>query len=507
MDRELDILIVEDVADDAAAIEDALRREGLRFRARRLQTRAEFLAALQHATPEVVLSDFNLPEFDGLEALHLLQQYQPDIPFILVTARRSEEVAVDCMHEGADDYILKDTLKRLPSAIQNALRKKAAEREKARAEAALRRSEGQFRLITENTRDLVSLLDLQGRYLYASPSFHKALGYEPAELLGADPCDLVHPDDQAHFRQAWQEALTHKDQRAAEVRLRHREGSWLIFESIGNCVFDEAGRPQRFVLVSRDITRRKQAEEQLRSLPRLIVEAQESERRRVARELHDSVNQVLASVKFRLALMEETLFQKDENCWRETLKTKALLEKAISEVIRISQNLRPSELDDLGLAAAVRTLCHDFADRTRVVIHPTFHQLPGSFDKETELNVYRIIQEALSNVEKHAQATRVDLRLAREGGLLKVAICDNGLGFEPAAPRARQPGGTGMGLVDMQERAAFGGGRLTLRSAPGQGTEIVVSMPLPAEPLPNPNAKPKSREKSPTKKDQGTARR
>lgn len=123
MDKELDLLIVEDVAGDADAIEAELRQEGVRCRTRRVETRDGFLAELTKTPPDLIISDFNLPAFDGLEALRLVQQIEPDIPFILVTGPRSEEVAVECMREGADDYILKNSLKRLPSAISNVLRK------------------------------------------------------------------------------------------------------------------------------------------------------------------------------------------------------------------------------------------------------------------------------------------------------------------------------------------------------------------------------------------------
>ena len=199
MDQELNLLLVEDVPADADAIEQQLREDGVRFRARRVETRAQFLAALENHSLEAIISDFNLPAFDGLEALRLTQARRPDLAFLLVTGPRSEAVAVECMREGADDYILKDSLKRLPSALQNALRKKAAERERAWAEAELQRSEEQFRLITESTRDLVALLDADGRFLYANPSYEKILGYAPAHLLGTDAFALVHPDDRLVF--------------------------------------------------------------------------------------------------------------------------------------------------------------------------------------------------------------------------------------------------------------------------------------------------------------------
>ncbi|MBK7999534.1 MAG: response regulator [Verrucomicrobia bacterium] len=197
MKKELDILIIEDVAHDAEFIEAELREAGLRFRTRRICTRESFLAALNDAHPDIILSDFTLPTFNALEALQLLRKLSLDIPFILVTGTRSEEVAVECIREGADDYILKVSLKRLPTSIKNALQKKTMERASLDAEAALRRSEEQYRLIAENTRDLISLVDIDGCFLYASPSHRTSLGYPPEELSGTQLIDLVHPEDRA----------------------------------------------------------------------------------------------------------------------------------------------------------------------------------------------------------------------------------------------------------------------------------------------------------------------
>lgn len=477
MKKPLDILIVEDVEQDATSIEGELRAAGVDFHSRRVQDRHGFLKELQEACPDVVLSDFTLPEFDALKALRLLREREQQIPFILVTGTRSEEVAVECIREGADDYILKASLKRLPTSIFNALEKRAHERARLRAEAALRRSEEQYRLIAENTRDLIGLLDLNGHILYANPSHRPTLSYEPAELVGTDFFDLIHPEDRAAVRQAWEQALQQRESRSAEVRLKHQDGSWQSFESIGNWILDEMGRPQRVVVLSRDITHRKQAETTLRELPRLIREAQETERRRVARELHDSVNQILSAVKFRLQAVEERLQDRDNTAWRDALKAKANLEKAMQEVRRISRNLRPSELDDLGLVPAVRSLCREFSERTGVPVDLAVSLVPSAMPKDIELNLYRIIQEALGNIQRHARATKVRLELARDGAVLRTTIRNDGPGFDPMAPH-RKGRPAGMGLVDMKERAAFVGGSCAVRSSVGTGTEIVVEMPL-----------------------------
>jgi PAS domain S-box-containing protein len=477
MDRELKILIVEDVPQDARAMENALKAEEFRFQSRRLDTREAFLTALEEFAPDVVLSDFTLPDFDALEALRLLKEHQYDIPLILVTGSMSEEVAVECIKEGADDYLLKASLKRLPTSIQNVLQKKAAERERRQAELALRRSEEQFRLITETTHDLISLVDVAGRFLYTSPSFRRALGYIPERLIGTSSYELVHPEDQAVFQQSLQEALATKTGVAADYRYRHQGGSWRMFESTGNWIWDEHGTPQRCVIVARNITRRKETEAVLRSLPRLIRDAQETERRRVARELHDSVNQTLASAKFRMETVEEKLQATQPAAWRETLKARTLLERAMNEVRRISRNLRPSELDDLGLIPAVRSLCSDFSERTGLPVELDIQQLPIRLSTALELDLYRIIQEALNNIERHAKATRASLRVVRNSEWLQLAIRDDGCGFDPQAAgslRSRRPG---MGLMDMQERAAFNGAQWRVITAPNAGTEILIQIP------------------------------
>jgi signal transduction histidine kinase len=354
MRKELDIIIIEDVPRDAEAMESALRDEGIPFKARRLETREQFRAALQSAPPDVVLSDFTLPEFSALDALYLLQATRPDIPFILVTGNRSEEVAVVCIKEGADDYILKASLKRLPSSILNALRKKAAEREKAAVEA------------------------------------------------------------------------------------------------------------------------------KLREFPRLILQAQETERRRVARELHDSVNQLLSSVKFRIQSVEARIPRElDGALHDEVEKTRVLLDKAMLEVRRISRNLRPSELDDLGLVPALRSLCAEFGERTGIAVELACPDRREKLPPEIELTAYRIAQEALANVEKHAAAQHVSVELACDRGRLRMRLRDDGCGFARHAPAPVAGRNGGMGLMDIEERVRLVGGTCAVESVPAAGTEVAIELPLP----------------------------
>src|SRR5918999_116081 len=152
MDQKLNILVLEDVATDAALIEREISKAGILFVSCRVDDREQFLAKLTEFDPHVIIADYTLPQFTAIEALRLLKAQSNDVPLILVTGSHSEEVAVECMREGADDYILKASLRRLPSAVVNAVRKRAGERERRAAREALRRSEEQYRLIAENTR-------------------------------------------------------------------------------------------------------------------------------------------------------------------------------------------------------------------------------------------------------------------------------------------------------------------------------------------------------------------
>lgn len=495
MKKELEILIVEDAALDAELIERELRDWDVPFHTRRVETRTEFLQALEQQRPDLILSDFTLPGFDAIEALNTLKKLGLDVPFILVTGTRSEEVAVECIREGADDYILKASLKRLPTSIKNALQRKAIENAKQHAEIALRRSEEQYRLIANHTQDLICILEPGGHLIYVSPS-HWNLGYTPDQLIGLKMVDIVHPEDRPRFVAARDEAQAAGESRTVEIRLRGRDDGWRVFESVATWITGETGQAQSAVIVSRDISHRKQAEEALRALPRLTREAQEAERRRVARELHDSVNQILSAVKFRIQAIEERIEKTDEGAWRESLKAKAHLDRAMQEVRRISRNLRPSELDDLGLVPAARSLCSEFGERTGITVEFSSARVPEQLPKDTELNVYRILQEALGNIERHARARSASVELVRLGSLLRLAIRDDGAGFNAFQPMPRTSG-HGMGLVDMKERAVSVGGTFTLTSNPGEGTEIIVELPVQFVE----HQKSKSGEKGQTKED------
>lgn len=211
------------------------------------------------------------------------------------------------------------------------------------------------------------------------------------------------------------------------------------------------------------------ADKRLQQLALKFVRFQVHERRRFARDLHDGINQLLVAVKYRLesattkVKRNETLLTSDlESCTD-------VLDDTIREVRKISHDLRPSLLDDLGLERAVINLLDQFEERTNINTLAEFDVEPGELPEDIEITLYRLIHEALTNIERHSQASRVQLMIWMEGKELKFTLSDNGIGFSPADMRSSP---SGIGLKNMQERVELLGGRFTIRSKLGEGTSI-----------------------------------
>ena len=238
---------------------------------------------------------------------------------------------------------------------------------------------------------------------------------------------------------------------------------------------DGNGQPVEVATTERDITERKGADRELRRLHARVISAQETERKRLSRELHDGVGQILSGVKFRLESLpgEIALGGKDAE---KIVKVGGFLSHAISEIRRVSQNLMPSELMDLGLEPALRTLCREFKERAGVPVTLKAVNVPREISPELALALFRIAQEALNNVGKHSKASVAAVALSRKGKEILLSVSDNGIGFTQGA--SRQAAGRGIGLGSMRERAELAGGTIELHSTPGAGTTLTVSVPI-----------------------------
>ena len=261
-----------------------------------------------------------------------------------------------------------------------------------------------------------------------------------------------------------------------EYRVVRPDGSLHWIFGRATVVRDELGRPLRVYGTNADITERKRAEEelgrrtlQLEALSRRLIEAQEAERRAVARELHDDFGQVLTALKLNLQAQG-----------RGDAESIALVDGAIARMRDLAQDLRPPLLDELGLEASLRWYVEREAKRAglanRLALAPLVQRPPAA----VETTCFRVAQEALTNVIRHAQAHAVDVELSAANGTLQLIVHDDGRGFDVSAARKRAEHGGSQGLLSMQERVELAGGDLEIDSAAGRGTTVRVRLPLTA---------------------------
>ena len=342
-----------------------------------------------------------------------------------------------------------------------------------------KRAEEQIRLLAyavQSARDLICITDGENRFTFVNQSFVKAYGHSQEEVLGRKPDFLYSPKNppglcEHIFRQtlggSWKGELLNcrKDGTEFPVSLSTSE------------IKNSEGRTIGLIGVASDITERKRAEEELRLLPLRIIEAQEAERLRVARELHDGVNQLIASAKMRLRKVEDGVVSLNPAAREILARCSRLLVQALEENRRIAHNLRPSDLDEFGLAAASRNFCKELQSRTKLKVKYNIARIDQRLAPALELNLFRIMQEAVNNIEKHARAREVRLRIAFHGDSIVLKIQDDGRGFDSKRGKAGKGKWRGIGLTNMRERAEFLGGTCTVESAPKQGTTITVRVP------------------------------
>lgn len=217
-------------------------------------------------------------------------------------------------------------------------------------------------------------------------------------------------------------------------------------------------------------------EQRIRSLA--IIEAQENERRRISRELHDGLGQLLSAAKLNIGMIEFAQNQGKDRAGEIIKQIDTIISKAIVEARRIAHDLRPTTLDDFGLIPALRILCQEFSKLTGIKVKFQVSQLLERIEPKVEIAIYRIIQESFNNISKYAEASDVSLDLYRKDNFVYVRVKDNGIGFDVEASNKSKKTGHGFGLLNMKERAELVGGKVEIISNPGKGTELLLEINL-----------------------------
>ena len=370
-----------------------------------------------------------------------------------------------------------------PVGVQGIARDITARR---KAEAHAAETERRFRVLFENSSDAIMLWSSRGRVLYATPSVARVLGYSEPEIMGRVAMELVHPDDADQARRLWNEVSRAPGNVAQGLfRVRHRDGTWRWIEGVAKNLLNEPG-VEAVVATFRDVSERVRTQQELQDSVRLLesaysdrralmarlVNAQEEERERIAQDIHDDSIQGLTAALMRLETLRNHLVEpKQLEMVDELLAT---IRRSIASLRALIFEVHPHALDEYGIEPAIRQLLERARHEIGLVfgVHGSLSLEPST---ETRQTVFRIAQEALTNVVKHARAKRVDVWFeSRDGGCL-VRIRDDGLGFVSGATSRSGPGH--LGLAGMKARAHSAGGWAKVESRPDEGTTVEFWIP------------------------------
>lgn len=483
--KSLSLLIVEDSEDDALLLLQRFRAAGYKVHFRRVDTAADMQAALQTEVFDAVLSDHRMPAFDANGALALMQALDRDLPFIIVSGVIDEETAISAMRAGAHDYLSKDKLHRLVPAVEREIREAINRTERRAALDAVRESESRYRTLATNLPGMVFQMRLNGNVLqisYASEGCVLLLGLEPDQVSRNSTLflEMIEAEDRRRLDDALARSRGAGTNVNWEGRIRFASGEikWINMraaprqDSSGERLWE--GIMSNITLSKRNEAELRESREQLRELQLHLERVREEERERIARDIHDVLGGNLVAIKIEASLLESKL-EADPQALRKRVQSIAqLIDDAIATSGRVARELRPGILKEFGLPAAIECQAEDFSQRTGLTCHCRQMDYDAEVSEDASIALFRVFQEALTNIAKHAQASRVDVALTRSDDSLELLIRDDGRGIAPAdmnKPRS-------FGLRGMRERMASLGGSARIGPCAEGGTEIVLRAPL-----------------------------
>jgi signal transduction histidine kinase len=352
------IVFLEDNPDDVELITHELNEAGLKFKSVRVDTKKEFINVVKEFSPSVILADYSLSTFNGIEAFQMLKDEKINIPFILVTGVLSEQMALQCIRDGIDDFVLKSNFKRLPQAIFNAIEKRKSEREKIRITQELKKSHNELRLLLN--RHQISV---------------------------------------------------------------------------------------------------------------------EEERMIIARDLHDELGQVLTALKIDIMMLWKnissgkiTMKERIDTEFEGIVETVDKITKAVKD---ISSGLRPETLDELGFVEAIKIHAAEFERRSKIKCKTILPKNDVNLSKDLAIALFRIVQEALTNVARHAAASTAEIKVSSINGRIHLLITDNGKGITDSEINSSQS----LGIIGLRERVRLLNGEFQIGPAEEGGTSISVIVP------------------------------
>ncbi|NVM20385.1 MAG: response regulator [Desulfobacterales bacterium] len=438
------------------------------------------LERIHEITPDVIVTDYLIPGMNGLDFLGALKRENMDIPVIMITGQGDENIAVQAMKLGAADYLVKsvDFFTLLPSVIDKVVHKQ-------KLEESFEQSKKKFEQIFAESPIGIELYDSNGLLIDLNKSCLDIFGIrDAADVRGfelfADPNVASDFKDRVAKGETVRYEVSFDFEKVRKLKLYEttKSGTIHLDVLITPLATGDATGARGYLVQVQDITARKLAEEHVCSLTRQLMKAQENERQRLARDLHDLVAQDLSAVKMGL----DTLFDDKPEVPPEMRQGVSgfskTLQGSIAAVRDLAYGLRPAGLDQLGLVETVFQFCEEFSAKNKVQVEFSAAGMDDLIlDFDTEIILYRLIQECLNNVKKHADAGHVNVKLVGSFPNIILRIEDNGKGFEVHDRMLAAQTEKRMGLRSMQERVALLEGEMRIVSLPGQGTKILVEVP------------------------------
>jgi len=481
MNKNINVLLIEDNPGDASLVQETLNgTSDPAYSVESVSCLSDGLERLADGGIDILLLDLGLPDSQGLAGLALIRALAPAVPVVVLSGAADEQFAVEAVQAGAQDYLVKGSADRnlLARSLRYAIERK-------RADEALRESEECLRLAVMAADETIwEYNPATGiRWIRA---YDGVSGSVPENWSSGELCVWrIHPEDREDVSRNFAEALEGQALAwSAEYRLERTDGEWSDVHDRAVIARDSSGQATRVVGAMLDISGLKRTERaleesngRLHQLSRDLLRAQDSERRRIARELHDSTAQLLAALIISLSRLQEPTLKPDHR--GQLLSEAGALAAACSTQVRtVTYLLHPPQLDEAGLASALQAYAQGFNQRTgiqvEVEIPPDFGRLSG----EMEDTLFRIVQEGLANVYKHSGSPLAVIRLERDQNEVRLVLQDRGHGL-PKALQQQAQGLVrfGIGVIGMRERAEQLCGRLELTSN-DIGARLTATLPL-----------------------------
>ena len=469
--NKINILLIEDSESDALLVqndlEQAMSDQITLTHVERLKVALDLIGKQSF---DLILSDLTLPDSDGVETINSLREKAAGVPIAVLSFRNDDQLAIKAIKAGAQDYLVKGSLTEgvLARVIRYSIERK-------RIEHNIQKAQKRFQTIFEKAPLGIALINLETGECYdVNPRYAFIVGRSMSELAGFNQTAIIHPDDLASYRR---EIRIFLDDGLTDCKIEKRiirpDGA-VIWIEVFIVPFEMINDQEIcYLCMIEDISERKRLIENLRHLTTYLQEIREEERTRIGREIHDVLGGALTVLKMDLDWLSKKI---SDNPMHDRIKSLyQLTGEALETARRVSINLRPNVLDNLGLYGAIEWLIRDFEQRTAIkcTLESTVTNLAFS-NKSFETSIFRIIQEAFTNITRHACASQVDVEVVEEEDGIFISIKDNGVGINQS--QIVDP--ESFGIIGMHERAQQFGGKLLIFGAPTQGTCVTLKIPF-----------------------------